>query len=72
MRRFLVAHDDAAGAIGLPHRFALHQHGDAGGQPVDLPRLTGDHIIQLIGQAFQMRQTLFDFRAHLAPFLLPG
>ena len=72
MRRFLVAHNHTTSSIGLPHRLPLHQHRDPRGQSVDLPRLARNHLVQLIGQAFQMRQSFFDFRAHLAPFPVPG
>ena len=72
MRGLLIADDHAARALRLPHRLALHQHRDPRRQPVDLAGLPRDHLVQLIGEAFQMRQPLFDFRAHLAPFPVPG
>jgi len=72
MWRLFIAHNHAAAAIGFAHGLPLHQQRDPRGQSVDLTRLRRDHPIQFIGQSFQMRQPLFDFRAHLAPFPVPG
>lgn len=65
-------YDNAAGAVSLAHGFTLKQHRDMVGQSIYLARLRGNDLVQLIAQAFQMRQSLFDFRAHLAPQLVAG
>lgn len=72
MRGFFISEDDASAPVGFAHGLAFHQHGNACGQPVDLFRLRCDHLVQVVGQPFQIRQPLFDFRAHLAPQLIAG
>ena len=67
-----VPKDHAASAVCLTARFALHQKRDPCGQTINLTGLFGNDIVQVFGQAFQMRQPLFDFSAHLAPFRVAG
>lgn len=61
MRRPLVAHDDAAGALRVPLAFASHQHFHTPVQAVDLVLLTGHDVRQVIDAAQQMRHLFFEF-----------
>lgn len=54
-----VADDHAAIQSGLAFSFALHQHGNATCQNVDLALLARDHIVQLIDDTREMGNLFF-------------
>lgn len=59
MRRAFIAKDNAAGLLGLPLCFALHQHLNPFLQQVQIPVLTGDDIGHVIDCADEMRKAFF-------------
>lgn len=57
MRRPLVPDNDAARSLGLARGLTLDQKSHLSHQPVDQLGLTRDLVAQIVGLAFQMRQS---------------
>lgn len=55
-----VTQNNTTVAFLITGAFALHQHGDTVGQPVDLALLAADHIAQLVDSSGQVGDLLFE------------
>ena len=71
MRGPLVTEYNTPTTICLALGFAFHQHRDTACQNVNLLGLVRDDVAEVIGRAFEMCQSFFEFLVHLSHCLAP-